>query len=210
MAVRVWVLVGAVGLAIAAPADAAAEIVLLRSGRHLSVRAHRIEGESIVLTLSGGGEMVCPRRYVAQIRPDEVPPADAASPVAEPAQPDVPFGRLIDAVAASHGVDPRLVRAVVQIESAYRPDARSPRGAMGLMQLMPETANQYALRDPYDPASNLEAGIRHLKSLLERFDLPLALAAYNAGEDAVRRYGGVPPYRETRDYVRRILRLLGT
>ena len=76
---------------------------------------------------------------------------------------------------------------------------------MGLMQLMPATARQYAVADPYDPQANIEAGIRHLKSLLDRFDVPLALAAYNAGEGTVRRYGGMPPYRETRSYVSRIL-----
>jgi soluble lytic murein transglycosylase-like protein len=79
---------------------------------------------------------------------------------------------------------------------------------MGLMQLMPRTARQYDLDDPYDPAGNVDAGARHLRDLLDRFDLPVALAAYNAGEGAVRRYGGVPPYRETRDYVARILRLV--
>ena len=79
---------------------------------------------------------------------------------------------------------------------------------MGLMQLMPATARQYALRDPYDPAGNIDAGARHLRTLLDRFDLPVALAAYNAGEAAVARYGGVPPFRETRAYVARILRLV--
>jgi soluble lytic murein transglycosylase-like protein len=79
---------------------------------------------------------------------------------------------------------------------------------MGLMQLMPETARQYAVADPYDPASNIEAGIKHLKGLLQRFPtVALALAAYNAGEATVQRFGGIPPYRETRDYVTRILQL---
>ena len=77
------------------------------------------------------------------------------------------------------------------------------------MQLMPATARQYALRDPYDPQTNIEAGVRHLKDLLDRFDVGLALAAYNAGEAAVRRYGGVPPFAETRNYVARILRRVG-
>jgi soluble lytic murein transglycosylase-like protein len=77
---------------------------------------------------------------------------------------------------------------------------------MGLMQLMPETARQYAVANPYEPRSNIEGGIRHLKSLLDRFELPLALAAYNAGEATVRRFGGMPPYPETREYVARVLR----
>jgi soluble lytic murein transglycosylase-like protein len=94
------------------------------------------------------------------------------------------------------------------VESAYRPDARSRKGAKGLMQLMPQTARQYAVRNPYDPASNLDAGVKHLKSLLDRFELTLALAAYNAGEATVRRFGGIPPFQETRDYVRQVLGLL--
>jgi soluble lytic murein transglycosylase-like protein len=96
---------------------------------------------------------------------------------------------------------------VIQVESAYHERARSPKGAMGLMQLMPATARQYAVQDPYDPASNIEAGIKHLKSLLQRLPVALALAAYNAGEAAVERFNGIPPYRETQDYVSRIMRL---
>lgn len=200
----------AVALTVLGAADASAELVLLASGRHLSVSDYRVDGDSIVLTLGSGGEIVCPRALVVEIRPDEVPEAGvgAAAAVALAPPPDVPFGALIEAMSARHGVDARLVRAVVEVESAFRADARSPKGAMGLMQLMPQTARQYALRDPYDPAANLDVGVRHLRSLLDRFDLSLALAAYNAGEGAVERYGGIPPYRETRDYVSRILHLL--
>jgi soluble lytic murein transglycosylase-like protein len=97
---------------------------------------------------------------------------------------------------------------MIQVESAYQPGARSRKGAMGLMQLMPETAKQYSVSNPYDPRANIDAGIRHLKSLLQQFDVSLALAAYNAGEAAVRKFGGVPPYRETRQYVTRILQLI--
>ena len=102
-----------------------------------------------------------------------------------------------------------LARAVVQVESNYQVDAVSPKGAMGLMQLMPSTAKQYAVDDPFDPSQNIAAGLQHLKNLLDRFDnkTSSALAAYNAGEGAVVRYGGIPPYRETQDYVRRIMAL---
>ena len=105
------------------------------------------------------------------------------------------------------GLDVRLAQAVVQVESNYEPLAISPRGAMGLMQIMPTVARTYAVRDPYNPAENLEAGMRHLRALLKRYgvDLRRALAAYNAGEGAVSRYGGVPPYRETQAYVSRIM-----
>jgi soluble lytic murein transglycosylase-like protein len=106
-------------------------------------------------------------------------------------------------------VDPRVVSALIQVESAYHSRAVSPKGARGLMQLMPATGRQYGALDLFDPKVNLEAGIQHLKKLLSRYDqLPLALAAYNAGEAAVDRFGGIPPFRETQDYVSRILRLL--
>jgi hypothetical protein len=185
-----------------------AELVFLSSGRNLSVKAHRFDGESIVLTLRGGGEVICDRSLVTEIRPDEVPypeppPGTVAADVL------VPYRDIIDTLAARHGVDAKLVRAVVQVESAYQPQARSPKGAMGLMQLMPGTARQYAVGNPYDPRANLEAGITHLKSLLDRFELSLALAAYNAGEAAVQKFGGIPPYPETRSYVRQVRQLAG-
>ena len=101
------------------------------------------------------------------------------------------------------------MHAVIEAESNYRPRARSRTGAKGLMQLMPATARQYAVENPYDPRANIDAGVRHLKDLLSRFDLRLALAAYNAGEGAVRAYGGLPPFAETRSYVTRILRSVG-
>jgi soluble lytic murein transglycosylase-like protein len=121
---------------------------------------------------------------------------------------DPRFDPLIEQFSAEHGVDPTLVRAVIQVESDYQPRARSSKGAMGLMQLMPETARRYAVRDPYDPASNIRAGVTHLKALLDRLPLNLALAAYNAGEVSVRRFGGVPPYVETRTYISRVLALV--
>ena len=104
-----------------------------------------------------------------------------------------------------------LVRALIQVESDYRPTARSRKGAMGLMQLMPSTAREYNVRNPFEPKANIEAGIKHLKSLIDRFgaSLELALAAYNAGAGAVEKFNGIPPYRETRNYVSRILSLAG-
>ncbi|MCC7172465.1 MAG: lytic transglycosylase domain-containing protein [Planctomycetes bacterium] len=112
---------------------------------------------------------------------------------------------LIDRYARERGVDPRLAHAVVRVESNYQPLAVSPRGAMGLMQIMPVVAREYGVQDPFDPEQNLDAGLRHLRRLLGRFDVRRALAAYNAGESVVVRYGGVPPYRETQSYVQRIL-----
>jgi soluble lytic murein transglycosylase-like protein len=112
-------------------------------------------------------------------------------------------------VAASYQLDARLVHAVIEQESNYQPRARSKKGAKGLMQLMPDTARQYGVRNSYDPKSNLEAGVRHLKDLMSRLDLPTALAAYNAGEGTIKRYGGLPPFPETQTYVRNILRRVG-
>jgi soluble lytic murein transglycosylase-like protein len=120
-----------------------------------------------------------------------------------------PFADLISTTAAAHDLDARLIHAVVEQESNYEPRARSKKGARGLMQLMPDTARQYGVRNFYDPKANLDAGVRHLKDLMSRLDLPAALAAYNAGEATVRRYGGLPPFPETQTYVRNILRRLG-
>ena len=115
--------------------------------------------------------------------------------------------RLIAVVADRHGVDPHLVRAVIEVESGFNPKAVSPKGAAGLMQLMPATAARYQARDPSDPAQNIEAGTRYLRDLLEMFDgdTRLALAGYNAGEGAVKKYGAIPPYPETQNYVPSVL-----
>jgi soluble lytic murein transglycosylase-like protein len=197
----------------ALPANA--EIVFFTTGRTLSIKEHHadaIEDDKLVLTLRSGGEIVCEPSIIDRIVPDEVPypepemaqaPGGAGAPAAAP----VKYGEIIDRVSAEQGVSPQLVRALIQVESAYHERARSPKGAMGLMQLMPSTAKQYAVADPFDPTSNIEAGIKHLRSLLERLPVALALAAYNAGEAAVQRFNGIPPYRETQDYVARILRL---
>lgn len=113
----------------------------------------------------------------------------------------------INALASEHGLDPKLVKAVIRAESAFNPSATSPRGAMGLMQLMPGTAMDMGVQDPYHPVDNLKGGIGYLKEMLRLFDnnLVLALAAYNAGPNAVKQYGGVPPYEETRQYIQRVL-----
>ncbi len=114
--------------------------------------------------------------------------------------------------AQTYGVDPILVQALVQVESNYEPRARSSKGAMGLMQLMPSVAKEYRVRNVYDPKANLEAGVQKLKTLLEKYGsegVKMALAAYNAGEGAVDHFNGVPPYRETQSYVTRILSLAG-
>src|SRR2546428_12124814 len=125
-----------------------------------------------------------------------LPPADTGRYVTE-----------IKDASGRYGVPERLVQAVIRVESAFNPRAVSVKGAQGLMQLMPETASLLGVRNSFDPQQNIDGGVRHLRGLIERFgnDLPLALAAYNAGEKAVVSYRGIPPYQETRDYVTRVL-----
>jgi len=117
------------------------------------------------------------------------------------------FDKIIRSAARRHNVDPDLIRAVIKAESNFDSRALSRKGAQGLMQLMPGTAREQNVTDVYDPGENINAGVRHLRTLLDHYrdDVRLSLAAYNAGSNAVERYGGVPPFRETREYVRRVL-----
>ncbi|WP_197702707.1 lytic transglycosylase domain-containing protein [Sulfuricaulis limicola] len=118
------------------------------------------------------------------------------------------FNPLVEQAAREHQIDQALLRAVIAVESGYDPNAVSRKGAVGLMQLMPQTARRYGVRNMYDPAQNIQGGARYLRDLMGKFnnDLPLVLAAYNAGEEAIAQYGNrIPPYRETRSYVPRVL-----
>ena len=210
----------------AVPSAASADIVVFKTGRTMSVQACRVDGDLATIVLREGGEVAFPVSMVDRVDPDEVPyPApvteEALAPALPAPQPVLaalvpeevlaarPFADLISTVATSQQVDARLVHAVIEVESNYQARARSKKGARGLMQLMPATARQYGVRNSYDPKANLEAGVRHLKDLMSRFDLRLALAAYNAGEGTVRRYGGLPPFPETQSYVSRILQKVG-
>ncbi len=118
------------------------------------------------------------------------------------------YAPLIKQLAAEYGVDEALVKAVVHAESYFNPNATSKKGASGLMQLMPTTAALYGISDLYNPSKNIEAGVRHLRYLLKRYQhsLPFAIAAYNAGETAVTHYKGIPPFSETQRYVKKVLR----
>jgi Transglycosylase SLT domain len=203
------------GLAVATPASA--ELLFFSDSQSMSIAGHRVDGDRVIVTLRGGGEMTLESARVVKILPDEVAypePPQAAVEVIDGPLPvlveQTAFDPIIEAASTAHGVDARLLKAVIQVESGFQSRARSPKGAMGLMQLMPVTARQYSVgRNPYDPAKNIQAGTKLLRRLLDKFELPLALAAYNAGEAAVRRFGGIPPYAETQAYVAKILALVG-
>jgi membrane-bound lytic murein transglycosylase B len=211
-------------LVVAGSSLASAEIVFMTSGSTVSVKKHASIGESVVLTLRSGGEVTLDKSLIEKIVPDEVEHPEPAPPVSEQVQtPQAPapvtpgpglretaYSQLIAAAAEAHGVNPVLVQALIQVESNYQPRAKSHKGAMGLMQLMPATAREYRVRNAYDPAANIAAGVKKLKGLLDTFkDTALALAAYNAGEGAVLKFNGIPPYRETQNYVSKILSISG-
>ena len=203
---------------------ASAEIVIMVSGRTLSVKGHQKLGDTVVLSLRGGGDVTLDQSLIEKIVPDEVPHPEPAPRQAEAQEVPAPaalergaklrnsvYSELIATAAQAHGVDPILVQALIQVESNYQPRAKSHKGAMGLMQLMPATAREYRVRNAYDPKANINAGIQKLKGLLNKWegDVAMALAAYNAGEGAVARFNGIPPYRETQNYVTKILSLAG-
>jgi len=200
-----------------------AELVVFTHGGFMKVASFEVEGDTVRLDVLGGGAIRLPLLSVERIledeRPTAVEPEVPAAPTFEPyfhphqGRPETPFGDLIYEAAQRHSLNPALVAAVVRAESAFDQRAVSVRGAQGLMQLMPATGRRFGLAatNAFDPAQNLDAGVRYLRWLVDRFEgrLSHAIAAYNAGEGAVDRYGGVPPYGETRRYLRRIYRTLG-
>ena len=195
------VLVLAVLVSAAAPASA--EIAVLANGQTLKVASRRSEDGLMVLVLKGGGEVGLAPEMVRGFVPDEI--------VDEIAAADGDVRELARATAGRYGLDPDLVLAVVAVESNFEPRAVSKKGAQGLMQLMPATALDLGVADALDPATNLDGGTRYLQALLRlyRGDLRKALAAYNAGPGSVARHGGVPPYRETQEYVRKVMKRYG-
>jgi soluble lytic murein transglycosylase-like protein len=218
--------IAALAILAATAAPAGAELVVFADGGWLKVASFEVRGERVRLGLSGGGAMMVALSRVERVVDDEVVRPAAVEPEAAVAAggpewrfaeggaaPATPYGAEIFSAAQRHGLHPALVAAVVRAESAFDPRAVSRKGARGLMQLMPATARRFGLaaEEIHDPVKNLDAGARYLAWLLERFggDVERALAAYNAGEGTVDRYGGVPPFRETRDYLRRIYSTLG-
>jgi hypothetical protein len=205
-------------------AAARAELVVFEDGRAVKAASYRVRGEELEIGLPGGGSYSVELARVERIIDDELVPAETvAREVVLPAPKSIaydlsfdarrkplfgtPYDAVISAEARRYNVDAALVSALIRAESNYSPYAVSRKGARGLMQLMPATARRLDVRRPFDPASNVRGGVRYLRELLDRFDQKpdLVLAAYNAGEGAVESYGGVPPYRETVGYVKRIL-----
>lgn len=220
-----------------AASGAQATLVVFEDGRHLRVASYEVvEGDRLTVGLVGGGAMTIPLDVVDRIvdeeyeRPAPVAPEDAnriaaglpaeasrsiraflESPSSSsPSSLSSPYSSQILAAAKEHQVDPAFIAAVIKVESNGHVYAVSRKGARGLMQLMPATARRLGVKSPFDPRDNIRGGVAYLAELAERFgetNADLILAAYNAGERAVEEHGGVPPYRETRDYVKRVLAL---
>jgi soluble lytic murein transglycosylase-like protein len=209
------------GLAAASAAAETFQVVQFVDGRALRVETVEPDGEMTLLSLDGGGWLSVPSARILNWRelgvPDPAPRPGAAAADAEAWRAAAGnFATLIADAAERHGLDPVLLTAMAQTESAFDPNAVSPRGARGLLQLMPETARRFGVRDSFDATQNVDGGAAYLSWLLERYSgrTELALAGYNAGEGAVDRYQGVPPFSETRNYVERVLegaeRLVGS
>lgn len=193
-------LLAAIGAA--APA-ARADWVVLRNGSRLHVTGYERRGSVVILQLPGG-ETTLPASALLRVEPEDVFPTAVRVPSSAPSG---PYASVVTKAAKANGLSRGLLSSVIRAESNFQPRAVSPKGALGLMQLMPATARRLAVRHPFDPSENVQAGARYLKQMLGRFgSVNLALAAYNAGPGAVALYGGVPPYPETRSYVARVRR----
>jgi soluble lytic murein transglycosylase-like protein len=188
----------------------AGEYAVFTSGSRMRVDRHEENGDKWRL-FNGSGYIEVARPTVAAFEAEEMaaatgaPAAPAAPEKAAVHVPAVDYGKLVDEAARRYGLPKEIVRSVVKAESGFQPHAVSPKGAVGLMQLMPDTARALGA-NPHDPAENVDAGTRYLRELLVKYNGGLwhALAAYNAGPGAVEKYRGIPPYAETRNYIRRI------
>lgn len=202
-------------------APASADLVVFTHGDVLKVDRAVSSGDTVLLELPDGGSLEVPLLSVERVVDDEVAPPGGEVDAELPGGFDpfswrgasldaaTPYAELLEAAARRHGLDARLLSAMTVAESSNDPTAVSVKGARGLMQLMPATARRFGVEPEalFDPASNIEAGARYVRWLAERFDgdLERVLAAYNAGEGVVDRYGGVPPFRETIGYVERVV-----
>jgi soluble lytic murein transglycosylase-like protein len=186
---------------LACASNARADYAVLKTGVRLHITGYEQSGDQIRLTVTGGTVNVAAAE-VLSIEPEDqftaLPPAFTAA--------KGPYGNLIRAAAEKHGVDEHLITHVIAAESNFNPRATSRKQALGLMQLLPSTAAKFSVTNIFDPAENIDAGTHYLKTLLARYsgNVSLALAAYNAGPEAVTRFGGIPPFPETQRYVQTI------
>jgi soluble lytic murein transglycosylase-like protein len=189
-------------LLFAAAPSLRAEYIALRSGQRLHVTGYQLLGDKYRLQIAGGVVEV-PVEEVVSIDPE-----DTFAPLPAPVVEAAPLHEIVKAAAARYRVDADLILSVIAAESNFDPKAVSKKNARGLMQLLPETAARFGVRDIFDPQENIDAGTHYLSDLLQRYnnDLALALAAYNAGPERVQQFGRVPPYPETVSYVRRVKR----
>jgi soluble lytic murein transglycosylase-like protein len=178
---------------------ARADYALLRSGQRLHINGYELTGDRVKLAVDGGSVEMAADNLLA------VEPEDMFRALPQGA-PGVRYANFIRAAAVKHGLDEQLIAQVIAAESNFNAQAVSRKRALGLMQLLPETASRYAVANAFDPAQNIEGGSHYLKDLLSRYggNLKLALAAYNAGPEMVDRYRGVPPFPETQNYVKEI------
>ncbi len=191
----------------------AGEYAVLDNGFRIYADSHSVEGEAVKL-ITAKGVIELPAASVRGFEVEEYTPPPPAPPAPAPvaaaipvAEPKLSPRELVTRAAERAGLPPAIVHSIARAESDYRADALSPKGAIGLMQLMPGTAAELNA-NPHDPAQNADAGARYLRQLLEKYDgvVSKAVAAYNAGPGAVDKYNGVPPYKETVEYVQRVLR----
>lgn len=174
-------------------------LMVLLTGQISAERLHN----GLTSYIDEKGTLVLTDSRVSPIRPTPKK-TDASSKDA-----NVPYLSLINAAAQEFDLDADLVRAIIQVESNFNPQALSPKACMGLMQLHPDTAKRFGVQDAFDPVQNIRGGVQYLQFLTKRYEgkVPFILAAYNAGETAVRKYQGIPPYRETQQYVRKVTAL---
>ena len=183
------------------PAAAPAYLALLRNGFSIRHQRSEVRGGSVTRLYTSADNFVdVPSAEIASIEKEEVPPEPQPAPALE-------IPRLVDLASDKHQVDAEFISSVIRAESGFNPRAQSPRGAQGLMQLMPQTALELGVRNPFEPGANIDGGTKYLRGLLLQYhgDVAKALAAYNAGPQRVTQYGGVPPYSETRAYIRRVI-----
>jgi soluble lytic murein transglycosylase-like protein len=183
----------------------AAEMANLRNGFSLRHEHHEVIGDTTRLYMSAdpaAGYVDVPTAEIESYEPAPPEPEDAVVPAQNP-----DLTTIVAAASGQHQVDADFIASVIAAESANNPHAVSPKGAQGLMQLMPGTASKLGVKDSFDPADNVDGGVRYLRALLLEYngDIPKALAAYNAGPQRVAQYKGVPPYRETHAYVARVI-----